>query len=947
MSQWLLIIAWLTSVICQDIDEEMLYYEILEEPQPGTFIANIFADAGIGNKYDATVLEQLQFRFLAPPELGFTMERDTGILRASNAIDRDATCPQLDVCTFRLDVVALIPDPLRFLEIIKVTVRVDDINDNSPVFPESYISHPVLESATLGRIVVISTASDPDSGQYGIQSYELLSPSPKFALEINEKLDGSSELELILIEELDREQEEYYNMKVVAYDGGDPHLSGSVDVTITVMDTNDHDPMFDNSTYEVWVEENFPLYSSILQVHATDWDTGLYGQIIYGFSASSLSTNGYLFGINNMTGDIYVKDTLDYEQGHIYHLTVTAQDQGPDSLTADATVIIRVSDVNDNAPQITVNTLAATGTDLAEIAEDAVMGTFVAHINVKDPDSGRNGQFNCSLSDSHFRLQQLYDVEYQIITQAYLDRETMPSYNLALLCQDYGIDSQVAIKHIEVAVIDVNDNSPLFRQPSYMSNIIENHPVGTYLVQLNASDQDTGRNAQIEYTLQEDLTDLFHIDPSTGIITTNTVLDHEQAHEFTIRVYATDNGTPRRNSTVLVMVYIQDENDERPIFSQDSYSFGVPENYPANTEVGVVHASDADSPPNDELQFFLLSNEDRSFVIDQYSGRITTRISLDRERQPVYLLIVVATDSGSPPQSSSVSVSVYVDDENDHAPVVIFPSIYNNTVHVSSHAPIGHIITRIQAMDDDIGRNGNVTYWFSRGNERGWLRLDPLTGRLAVNQDLSHIDYELYDIEILVQDQGETHQRAFANLNVIVNKSIPFYYQEEESLLGNNFTIVISVACVSGILAVILVCCIIFMLRQKDNEQKTKYVNAMKVLSVQEANEKNEKELNNIKAGSPMEPGTTTITVDVDNGYVSKPQTLHTNVSPHVADFDGDVSPTKVSNYLLYCDVPTKRAYINAVKPVKSAPHYRNNPHFIKINGLPNHNSYQESDYNC
>ena len=891
---WVLLIAWLASTFAQDIEEDMLHYEILEEPIPGTFIANIFADAGIGNKYDAPVLEQLQFRFLAPPELGFTIERDTGILRASSSIDRDDACPQYEECMFRLDVVALIPDPLRFLEIIKVTVQVEDINDNAPVFPESYISHPVLESATTGRIVVISTASDPDSGDYGIQDYELITTSPKFALEINEKLDGSSELELILTEELDREQEDYYNMKVIAYDGGNPPLSGSIDVTITVMDTNDHDPIFDNSTYDVTVEENVPIYSSILRVHASDGDTGLYGQVVYGFSASSQATNGYLFGINNMTGDIYVKDTLDYERGHIYHLTVTAQDQGPDSLTADATVIIRVRDINDNAPQITVNTLAATGTDLAEIAEDAELGTFVAHINVADPDSGANGEFNCSLSDSHFRLQQLYSNEYQIITRADLDRETMPSYNLALLCQDFApIDHQVAIKHIEVAVIDVNDNTPLFRQTSYMANLIENNPVGTFLTQLNATDQDAGRNAEIEYSIQEDLRDIFHIDPTTGIITTNTVLDHEQVYEFSIRVYATDKGTPRRNSTALLVVYIQDENDERPTFSQEAYSFGVLENEGPHTPVGTVHASDKDSPPNNQMEFLLLSNEDHTFAIDPFSGQISTRVTLDRERQPVYLLIVVATDKGTPPQSSSVSVSVYVDDQNDHAPVILFPSSYNNTVQVSSHAPIGHIITRIVAVDDDIGRNANLTYWLNRGNERDWLRLDALTGRLSVNRDLGSVDFEIYDIQVLVQDQGEPHQLAFATLNVIVNKSIPFSFHEEDTLLGNNFTIVISVACISGVLAVILIVCIIFMLRQKDNSYKNpKYVNTMKVLSVQEANAKNEKELNNIKMDTLKEPVTTTITVDVDNGYVSRTHTLHT---PIAADtHDGHLTPNKV-----------------------------------------------------
>ena len=147
---------------------------------------------------------------------------------------------------------------------------------------------------------------------------------------------------------------------------------------------------------------------------------------------------------------------------------MTARDRGPDSLAADATVVVRVKDINDNAPQITVNTLSAS--NLAEISEDAKQGTFVAHITVVDPDSGMKGQFNCSLNDNHFRLQQLYSNEYQIVTLGLLDREVRPTYNLALMCEDYGLDPQVSIKHIEVAVVDVNDNTPIFRQATYTAN---------------------------------------------------------------------------------------------------------------------------------------------------------------------------------------------------------------------------------------------------------------------------------------------------------------------------------------------------------------------------------------------------------------------------------------------------------------------------------------------
>ncbi len=858
--------------------QDNLEYIIEEELPPGTFIANVFADAGVGDKYETSILEQMQFRFLATPQMGFHIERDTGILRVGSTMDRDDVCPEKDFCEFNLDVVALIPDPLRFLEIIKLSVEITDLNDNKPEFPEPYLSHQVLESTLVGTSFVIPTATDPDSSRFGIQSYELITNSDKFALEIRDKLDQSRELRLVLMEELDREKMDYYAMKVVAYDGGSPVRSGSVDVGVTIIDTNDHDPIFENNTYQVSIYENIPPLSNIVRVHASDMDTGPYGQVVYGFSSSTRSSHGHLFGIHNSSGDIYVKQTIDYEEGSIYHLTVTARDRGPDSLPADATVVVRVKDINDNAPQITVNTLSAS--NLAEISEDAKQGTFVAHITVVDPDSGMNGQFNCSLNDNHFRLQQLYSNEYQIVTVALLDREVRPSYNLALMCEDYGLDPQVSIKHIEVAVVDVNDNTPIFQHATYTANVIENNQVGAYIGQVNATDRDAGKNGEIIYTLEDELSELFEINPITGIIIAKAELDHEQVREISMKVVASDGGNPSKSGDALYIIYIQDVNDEAPIFSQSMYSFGVYENEDPGVEVGVINAVDLDDEPNNIIQFSLIPNQlEDAFSIDRYSGSILTKVSLDRELQSVYYLIVEAYDQGQPQQSSTVTVSIYVADRNDNVPVVIFPSPFNNTAHISNHAPIGHSFSRIAATDKDISKNGNLSYWITDGNDERYFRIDHFTGSLMVNGDLKHMDLESFDLEIIVKDQGDPQRSALTSLNVVVNKSIIFPYLGSGNLLGDNFTIVVSVAVVSGVVAVILVVAIVVMLRRKDGDsKKPKYVDTLKVMAV--ADESKESiEFTEIKEKPHSEPVQKKyvepdVTVDIDKGYISK------NLSP-------------------------------------------------------------------
>lgn len=232
-----------------------------------------------------------------------------------------------------------------------------------------------------------------------------------------------------------------------------------------------------------------PIKSVIAQVSAHDPDQDLNGQVTYSFTKRTLHNYGHLFGINNITGEIYLRSIINYEKGSVYHLAVVAKDNGPESLPADATVLVKVEDVNDHNPAITINTLAAAGTDSVEIAEDAEIGTFVAHVTVNDPDGGLNGKFGCLLNGNHFRLQQIYESEYKISTASMLDRETTPSYRLSILCKDLGKAPKSTVKHLKVVLLDANDFAPRFTERDYIANIVENNFKGAYIVQVNATDR--------------------------------------------------------------------------------------------------------------------------------------------------------------------------------------------------------------------------------------------------------------------------------------------------------------------------------------------------------------------------------------------------------------------------------------------------------------------------
>ena len=383
------------------------------------------------------------FRFLSETPSGLmSIDERSGIVRTVARLDRDSMCTSgsgAETCQVRLDVVV---QPMTHFRIVTVAVDLVDINDNSPRFNVDFLSHDLVESSSTGEAVVLPAATDDDAGVNGVQRYRLdyvdertaTAAKDAFELRATRKLDGSTELKLVLVKRLDRESRDEFRFRVVAVDGGDPPRSGSVDVLVRVLDANDNVPTFDRAVYEATVDENCPLRTTVATVRAVDRDAGPNAALTYYLSAATTAKYGRTFAVDNATGDVYVTGRVDYELTPEYRLLVSARDSGPEAVSADAAVIVRVGDVNDNAPRIFINTLLASDTDVATVPEDAQPETFVAHLLVSDPDSGDNGRVNCSLDApprKYFRLNPMYGTEYQIVTSGEpLDRETTDRYLL-------------------------------------------------------------------------------------------------------------------------------------------------------------------------------------------------------------------------------------------------------------------------------------------------------------------------------------------------------------------------------------------------------------------------------------------------------------------------------------------------------------------------------------
>lgn len=797
----------------------------LEEDQPaGTYVGNVFLDANLSKMYSPSALRKLQFRFMRQHSAGYEVEATSGVIRTNTVIDRDAVCPGAAVCTVRLDIGI---QPVEFFRLIRVTITIIDVNDHDPVFaPKDQVTFELLESSAVGTVLTLPGATDRDSPTFSIQSYTLqtVPESENFLLDSTDRqVDGSPGLRLVLVKSLDRELVSEYQLTVTAFDGGSPPRTGTLEVHIEVLDANDNSPAFDRDRYEVSIPEDIPLKSVIIQVAATDADLGVNAKMLYSFSQFTANAYGHLFAIDNTTGDVYVTGTIDHETSPVYHLVVVAQDLGLDPVSSSALVIVNVEDVNDNAPEISYDSLSQSEGADAEVREDAPIGTFVVHLTVTDEDSNENGRFNCSLvvEDWPFQLKALTETEFQIHLAAPVDREVLESYNLTVACIDFGLSPLTSSQTIQVLVTDVNDWDPVFSQYLYQTELIENNYIGAYVVHVTAFDRDKGDNSHIVYSIVGNATDSFRVDPSTGIITALVSFDRESTEGAAFHVVARDRGTPSRSGSTTVVIVISDVNDNRPAFNASFYRFSVAENEAPDTEVGVVVAADADSGLNGDVFYFLASSPSSAFFrVSSDTGKIQTVLPLDREETSVHYLKVIASDRGVPPLTSTVGVTVIVTDTNDNAPRFEYPSSLssNDSVHVSNQAPIGYEVARIRASDADAGANARIAFRFSNDSmTENRFRIDNHTGIVTVDSDLSRLDGRRFDMKILACDGGfPVARESVAFLHIFVNRSALLLTTEGFRLLsGPHLTIVISLAVVCGVVTAGLIVAIIVMRRKK------------------------------------------------------------------------------------------------------------------------------------
>lgn len=737
------------------------------------------------------------YRFNESPK-EFSLNGTTGEIRTNVILDRE------NLKNDRFELVVLSSQPTYPIE---VRVLVLDVNDNAPEFPEPSIAVSFSENAVAGTKLLLDTATDRDLGVNKVtDDYRIVSGNTddKFRLEVIRNPSGDiSYLYLKTTGTLDREVTAFYQLNISARDGGIPTHYGFVQVNVTVLDVNDNPPIFTLSDYSVSLNESSPVGSKILTVNAIDVDNGDNAKVSY-----YLAEMEHRFSVDVDTGDIFIAEHLDCPHQNCPQLqragygkncpkscvfNVYARDHGSPQQDGRAFVTVNLLDANDHDPIIKFSYFPSTST-FATVDENAVNGSVVAAVSVVDPDDGLNGETTVSIVAGnelhHFRMEsgQSFDL---IRVNGVLDREHINKYNLTMVASDKGIPARTVTAFLIIYVNDVNDHEPVFEKSEYSAVLNELAPVGTYVVGITATDEDSGVNALIYYSIVSgNEYQWFSIDADTGLLTTKCVLDREKSGTVELKISARDGGPNPKWAYAQLKVTILDENDEAPRFIQSVVNITVSEDISENTLITTVTAVDHDQGTNGSVIYMFhpdtVVKYPSTFSINAITGQLTLAKKVDRETISSYQIKVIAKDQGSPPQSASATVFLSLIDVNDNVPV-FYPTWY--FTHISDQAIPGSVIVRVFATDAD--ENERIVFQIEN-DENLLFYIDELTGTIHLKSSVENSRENAFQLVIAAFDKEGKKSSENAVVHIIkhisdkelsfVNDNYVFHITEDDGL---------------------------------------------------------------------------------------------------------------------------------------------------------------------
>ena len=720
---------------------EFIYTSVPESSNISTAFYQVQAsDEDIGSN------SELTYFFLDSEESSrFVLDPVSGLLATNDTFDAENETEIL------LTVVAMDMGRIPLTSTAIIVVTIEDVNDLEPYFVDDSYNATVIENSLLGTYVTTVQAVDDDREERNSAIRYSLSGDRSEPFTIDE-ISG-----VITVDgEVDWELGPVFCITITASDTGMPFLSANATLTVSIVDVNDNPPVFDPASLSLGVEEDLPMGTVVGQVVVNDADSQGNNSAVTFTIAMDFSQGRFL--LDPDTGIVTTTTPLNREQRDEYDILVRAMDRGLPPLYSEANVTITVLDANDHRPQFIQDLFEGSA------QENSPYGTPILTVEATDRDTGVNGAILFSLgSDAtpHFAINATSGVLYT--TNVELDFESlfMP-FTFTVVAEDQGSTALNATATVRVTVTDVNDEPPVFSQGVYSGEVWENYAIGTVILQVNATDVDTGNGSVIRFGLEAGAgSEYFGIDEETGVLHTVLHVDHEVTPNVTLTVTATNPLAPiNQVSTATIEITVLDMNDNHPTFNQSGYVILLPETTTQGEPFAMVTAVDGDLEENGTISYSFISGNDwNMFHIDSATGQLSLLQVVDFEAPPnTYTLGLMATDHSIDRLSNYTTLYIRVLDANDNPPLFATNS---STVSISFGTPVGDEVVVLEAHDADTPSVNQLTFSIARGNDAHLFNItDSAVGRIETAQSLTAYAGTAVMLIVMVSDgmKEDLHQ---------------------------------------------------------------------------------------------------------------------------------------------------------------------------------------------
>ncbi|XP_030621866.1 protocadherin Fat 4 [Chanos chanos] len=639
-----------------------------------------------------------------------------------------------------------------------VIVNIVDSNDNAPTFESSSYFTPVTKSVKVGTKLIKVMASDKkDFGVNSEVEYSITGGNSSSKFRLDKQTGWVS-----VASSLTSETNKVFLMEITARDKGNPPLSDKTVLRVAVTEENHHTPEFSQSQVTATVSESLTVGTAIRTLSARDKDKDKQMNGLITYNISSGNDDG-LFTINSKTGVLSLAKALDYEKNQKHELRVTATDGGWIAKTSYVTVVIHVTDVNDNPPVFTPDEY------FPVVQENVPSGTTVVKMNATDKDSGPNALIAYVIQSSDSDLFIIDPNTGTVTTQGFLDYEAKQVYHLTVKAFNVPDEERCSFANVNIQLKGANEYVPRFVSKQYYFEVSEAAPKGTVVGEVFASDRDLGEDGVVYYLIfGRSRRKGFGINKLTGQIYVTGPLDREKEEKISLKVLAKNAGSIRGADIdeVFVNITVLDANDP-PVFTQELYDVQVSEGLAPGGLVTFVSAADSDSVPSwSRFTYSIYDDHDKSaFSINPQTGQISVVAELDRETTPVYNLTLLAIDSGSPSATGSATLIVNLEDINDNGPTLVTVS-----GKVMENQRAGTPVMTLDSTDSDLAPNqGPFSYsLLPVGSASSYFSLSP-SGELVTSREIDREQISDFYLSVLIKDSGIPQMSSTGTVHVKVN----------------------------------------------------------------------------------------------------------------------------------------------------------------------------------